>query len=331
MSFAKAELLIDLATSMAATREGLTLDYVQENYSVSLRTAQRIMRALELQFPDVSSFTDTNGRKRWRFEGGQIRPLLSFLAEELAAVALGAEALFNAGLGDEAARLRQLGTKLKALLPKERLARLEPDTEALLEAQGFVARPGPRSKIGIELTEAISDAIKSSRLLSVEYQSWSDKRPRRREIAPLGLLSGPRRYLVGFEPESSRPAAVKTYRVEAMANAQVTNKYFERPDFDLKSFAQRSFGVYQRDDDIDDICWRFAPEAAAQARTIQFHPLQEEKLLSDGCLEVRFRAGGQLEMAWYLYQWGDKVEVIKPEKLRRLVQDFRREDFPAMP
>jgi len=30
----------------------------------------------------------------------------------------------------------------------------------------------------------------------------------------------------------------------------------------------------------------------------------------DGSLAVRFRAGGRQEMAWYLYRWGDKVEVL---------------------
>lgn len=331
MSFAKAELLIDLATTMAATREGLTLDQVREKFSVSLRTAQRMLHTLETQFPDVVSALGEDGRKRWRFDGGQLRPLISVSAEELAALALGSEGLRNAGLMQEASKLEQLTAKLKALLPKDRLARLEPDSEALLEAQGFVARPGPRSKISSELSDTISQAIKASCMLAVEYRSWSDIQPRQRKIAPLGLLSGPRRYLVGQEPDSARPEVVKTYRMEAITNARLTSEFFERPEFDIKTFAQRSFGVYQRENDIDDIRWRFSPSASAQARTVQFHPLQVETELPDGSLEIHFRAGGQLEMAWYLYQWGNNVEVLSPMRLKELVHEFRRGDFPAMP
>ena len=33
----------------------------------------------------------------------------------------------------------------------------------------------------------------------------------------------------------------------------------------------------------------------------------------------------------HLYTWGDKVEVLAPEKLRRLCDGYRRADFPALP
>ena len=52
---------------------------------------------------------------------------------------------------------------------------------------------------------------------------------------------------------------------------------------------------------------------------------------ADGSLIVRFHAAGWLEMAWHLYQWGDKVEVIAPQALSDLVERHRRSDFAAMP
>jgi predicted DNA-binding transcriptional regulator YafY len=42
-------------------------------------------------------------------------------------------------------------------------------------------------------------------------------------------------------------------------------------------------------------------------------------------------ASGHLEMAWHLYQWGDKVEVLAPPALRTMVENHRRGDFPALP
>jgi hypothetical protein len=60
--------------------------------------------------------------------------------------------------------------------------------------------------------------------------------------------------------------------------------------------------------------WRFAPSAADVARTFIFHPDQQVQDEADGSLTVRFTAGGWLEMAWHLYQWGDVVEVIAPPK-----------------
>jgi len=50
----------------------------------------------------------------------------------------------------------------------------------------------------------------------------------------------------------------------------------------------------------------------------------------DGSLDVKFRAGGLLEMAWHLYSWGDQVEVIAPEALAKLVAPARQK-WPALP
>ena len=112
----------------------------------------------------------------------------------------------------------------------------------------------------------------------------------------------------------------------------VTDQSFVRPaNFDLQTFANRAFGVYQNDAEYGAVAWRFLPEAAEQARLYQFHPDQVLEEEPDGSLVVRFRASGQLEMCWHLYAWGDKVEVLEPESLKRLVAGYKRSDFPAMP
>jgi predicted DNA-binding transcriptional regulator YafY len=70
------------------------------------------------------------------------------------------------------------------------------------------------------------------------------------------------------------------------------------------------------------------PTRAAEFR---FHPDQQLEPQDDGSLIVRFSAAGWLEMAWFLYQWGDAVEVLEPAGLHDLVEGYRRGDFPAMP
>ncbi|MBL9010311.1 MAG: WYL domain-containing protein, partial [Alphaproteobacteria bacterium] len=43
-----------------------------------------------------------------------------------------------------------------------------------------------------------------------------------------------------------------------------------------------------------------------------------------------FAAAGHLEMAWHLYMWGDRVEVLAPDALREMVA-AHRPHWPAMP
>ena len=62
-----------------------------------------------------------------------------------------------------------------------------------------------------------------------------------------------------------------------------------------------------------------------------FHPDQTLTSNEDGSVTVRFSASGLLEMAWALYPWGHNVEVIKPERLKQLVEGHQRADFQGVP
>ncbi len=331
MSYAKADQLLQLATLVSSRRQGLCLDEMCEIFSVSHRTAQRMTRALELQFPDVETIDGADGRKRWRLGNAELRDLISLTAEELTALEVAVNNLERSGMAPEAEALRQLQDKVLSLIPRSKL-RLEPDYDALLEAQGFIARPGPKPRVNDQVHAKLVEAIKACRYVEIRYRSNYELEDRPRKLAPLGFLSGTRRYLVAQDPSSSRGPTLKTYRVDNILSAKVSDDYFTRPaDFDLQRFANKAFGVFQRDAEITDVIWKFAPEAAEQAVAYQFHPEQTEERQEDGSLVVKFRAAGALEMAWYLYQWGNKVEVIAPPELNALVEGNRRSDFPALP
>ena len=176
-----------------------------ERFSVSKRTAQRMLRALEAQFTDTNVSTDGEGRKRWHLPSGALRDLMSLSPEELAALDIAIETLKRSGLAIEADDLLSLREKILALVPRSKAARLETDHEALLEAQGLATRPGPRQRIERRIAAAIAEAIKACRILEVEYQSRDEPAPRMRRLARYGLLTGLRRYLLARPAEKRKP------------------------------------------------------------------------------------------------------------------------------
>ena len=99
-------------------------------------------------------------------------------------------------------------------------------------------------------------------------------------------------------------------------------------DFNLQDFANRAFGVFQNEDEYGEVIWRFSPQAAAPRAASSSIPDRWSNI-SRRSLIVRFSAAGHLEMCWHLYLWGDQVEVLAPEGLRRRSkatagQTFRR-------
>lgn len=220
-----------------------------------------------------------------------------------------------------------LAQKVRALVPPEKGTGLSVDEEALLEALGHAARPGPKPAAIREVDAAIYEALKGPFLLRIPYRKRVQAKPVDRIVAPHGL----RRYLVARDTAKPPSVPLQHYRVEEITEAEVLPESFEfDAGFDIRQQAERGFGSYESSAEYGDVVWRFSPEAAAHARRFVFHPTQTVEEERDGSFLVRFRASGLLEMCWHLYSWGTSVEVLQPRKLREMVHDFRRR-FEALP
>lgn len=330
MSFAKAQDLLKLAM-MATRRSGVTLEEIAEEFGCVHRSAQRMTDALETVFPQAHSDIGDDRRRRWRIPARAIAPLLTPSAEELAALSTATRELEAAGLTTEANIVRALKQKVRALIPPEAGTRLAVDEEALLEALGHAARPGPRPAANPAVDAAIYEALKGPFLLRFPYLSRGKPRPTLRIVAPHGLLLGVRRYLVARDTGKPASAPLQHYRVEEISEAEVLPESFELdPDFDINAHAQKGFGSFENSAEHGDVVWRFSPKALPHARRFVFHPSQVVEEEADGSFLVRFRASGHLEMCWHLYAWGDSVEVLQPARLRELVHAHRR-TFEALP
>ena len=330
MSFAKAQELLKLAM-MATRRSGVSLDEIVEEFGCVHRSAQRMTVALEAAFPQTRAVDSDDRRRRWRIEAKAIAPLLTPSAEEMAALATAIDGLEAGGMATEAATVRQLRGKVRALIPPEADTRLAVDEEALLEALGHAARLGPRPAADTAVDAAIHEALKGPFLLRFPYCTRGQAKPKSRVVRPHGLLLGVRRYLVARDTAKPPSAPLQHYRVEEIAEAEVLPQSFQLdPDFGIRRHAARGFGSFENDAEHGDVVWRFTPDAAPHARRFVFHPTQVVEEERDGSLLVRFRASGHLEMCSHLYAWGRSVEVLQPAKLREMVHGHRR-DFGALP
>ncbi|WP_213981563.1 WYL domain-containing protein [Sphingomonas sp. dw_22] len=329
MSFAKGQELLKLAM-MATSRSGVSLEEIVEEWGCSHRTAQRMTDALQAAFPQTEAVDGDDRKRRWRIHAKAIAPLLTPSAEELAALAAAISQLEADQMTAEATTLRQLQAKVRALLPPGAGTRLAVDEEALLEALGHAARPGPQPVMNSEVNAAISDALKGPFLLRIAYRRRTQDKPSERVVAPHGLLLGVRRYLVARDTAKKVPR-LQHYRVEEIYSAEVLAESFDiDPGFSLSAHAEKGFGSYESEAQHGEVVWRFSPDAADHARRFVFHPTQTVEEEKDGSLLVRFRASGYLEMCWHLYTWGKSVEVLQPAALREMVNGHQRE-FEALP
>ncbi|MCU0855234.1 MAG: WYL domain-containing protein [Rhodobacteraceae bacterium] len=331
-SFSKASDLLRLAEMAASRYRGVALHDIEDAFGVDRRTAQRMTKALEDCFPNVATKVDEQRRKFWTLKGEDARLIHTrgIRDSELAALEIAIRRAEREDATNEVKALTSLRDRLLALMPGPHARRAEADAEAALEAYGFACRPGPRVRVEPGLLATIAEALKAPHRLTITYVGERDNAPRERLVEPYGLLLGTRRYLVA--KDIAGDGAFRHFRLDRMTGARLEAQSFARDaDFSLERHASRAFGSFHADAEFGEVVWRFNGSAADVARDFVFHPHQEFEEGPDGSLIVRFEACGWLEMAWHLYQWGDRVEVIAPEALRSLVSGHRRNDLLALP
>ncbi|TNF16545.1 MAG: WYL domain-containing protein [Rhodobacteraceae bacterium] len=327
MSFSKAQDLLRLAQMAASRRGGVCLEDICTEFGVSHRTAQRMTEALDAAFANVTT-TDAEDRRRyWRLDAPPPERLQPRQETTIEALEIAARAARDQARLRHARALEDLRDGLLARLTPRDATRSEADAEAVLASLGQVMRPGPTVALRPDVTNAVMEALRGPFRLRVVYGS-GDAAPR--VIEPHGLLLGHRSYLVARQP--SRSETILNFRMDRIHAAAVLDESFAfAPGFTLENYAAKAFGVYQDPAQYGEVIWRFAPAAAGRAAEFRFHPTQVLEPQDDGSLIVRFKAAGWLEMAWHLYQWGDKVKVIAPAGLRAMVEGYQRPDFKALP
>lgn len=331
MSYAKAADLLRVAEMAMSRFNGITLQDITQEFGCDHRTAQRMMRSFETVFPQVDILEGEDRRRRWLLPRHDPRWLQAqgIRDAELATLELAATRAERDGGPDEAQRLRVLRDRLLAAMPASQARRTEADAEALLEAQGFASRPGPRIMLDLRLLGTLTEALRAPFTIEITYKS-AEGITSERLLEPYGLLLGIRRYLVARPVRGD--GKMRRFRLDRIRAARITGQSFARdPEFDLARFSARAFGSFYSDSEYGPVVWHFSPEAAGVARQFVFHPEQEMIDEPDGSLIVRFTASGHMEMAWHLYQWGDQVDVVAPDVLREIVAAHRRSDFPALP
>jgi len=318
------EEIFRLAIRMQSTLAGVTISDIQKDCHVSRRTAERYLEIVGNAFPVLEQTNSGEKQKRWRLNSPTLHTLVKVKESELSALQTVIKLARRDLTETRASELNSLYDKLLMLMDKNNKRVVEPDIEAMMEAEGLAMRPGPRLQFNTKALETIREAILARLEVKISY-TGNDRKKRVHTVQPYGLLYGHRHYLVG------RLKGKKDYvlfKLDGISLAQLCASDFEYDSaFSIKHYAENSFGAYQ--EEPFDVEWIFHKAVAEQAAEYLFHTSQKVEKLKNGQLSVKFRAGGELEMAWHLYKWGKYVTVIKPKDFWKRVEKIRKE--PVVP
>lgn len=321
MRYEKSEIVLRIALEMQGSASGLSLEDIRTRYSdkpLSRRTAERLRDAVERLFPHIEQANPGEVPKRWRLPGGTVAGLAMVTADELADLSTAISVLRRENMRAQVQSMERIMSKIHALLKQPAKARIEPDLEALTEAEGLAMRAGPRPAINLSVLSQLREAVITRRKVRLHYTYRGSRKHGYQIVQPYGFLYGTRHYLVAWS-EVDRARDFRKFALSNIERVELLGQNFTRKrGFSIQQYAEGSFGVFH--EDPVDVVWKFSPKVAAYAAEFLFHPSQSMEPQPDGSLVVRFRAGGLLEMSWHLFTWGDEVEIVKPRRLASLLE-----------
>jgi len=323
--------IIDLIMSMQALRYGVSLAEIQEKYEVSRRTATR-MKDIVLELCPQAVELQTNSRvKRWGFKGKAVN-LYNYTPDDIVDIENIKELCKINNLEIKTDVLNKLINSIKSST-NTNLSAYDNNIEALLECEGFAVRQGSNYKIDSELLSKIRIALKSMKKVQFDYNSTDyeiDKNTGFRKIAclkptktvtvePLGIIYNERHYLVAKDKDK-----IKNYMIHKISNFEILEEYVSPDnDFDLKKYAQESFGVFH--DEPVKVQLKFNKEIAEDVLNYNFHPTQNIAQQKNGSVVVEFTSSGIKSILFNLFKWGSNVEIVSPKKLKDRYRNYLNE------
>ena len=294
--------ILDLAVFMQSKALGVTLNEIAERYNVSRRTAERMRDSLTCIFPQVDEIETDDTQKHWGFTNFSMSNLISFTSKELANIEQLQRRTTNKEMKEE---LGKTVEKIKALSRKN-ISSVQNNIELFMQTEGYAVRQMPQYKISMDTIDIMRDAMQNSKMVQGVYHE------KQRLLEPLGLIYGEKIYLVARE--KAKGESIYTYLLHKVSELKLTDKTFDKGDFNLQEYTNQSFGVYHGE--VLDVELLFSKELAEEASKYNFHPTQNGKMNSDGSYTLTFKASGSKEIIWHVFRWGAGCQIIAPVSLK---------------
>lgn len=318
MRYDKAMKILELARALASSAEGMTLDEMCHLTGEKRRTVERMRDIIRAVFPQMEEIAD-HPSKRFHIPKGLDGFFQDPTSGELSDLGVVVADLRACGATARAESLAELDRKVRSAMRHGRRRATETDVEALLRAELIAVQAGPRPTEDPAVMVTLQKALLGMKMLRFVYHGGS-KPGTSRDVVPFGIIFGRMNYLIGANVGTTKP---KHWRLDRIAELECLDVAAAPPeDFDLVKFANTPFAYFEGPQ--EDVVLHVLPSGMDEFKNHRFHSSQIVEAHPSGGAIVRFRASGMLEVAWHLFRWGNKIEIIEPVSLReRLATELR--------
>ncbi len=168
---------------------------------------------------------------------------------------------------------------------------------------------------GIEFVEPILKAISERKVLKFSYQRHGSDTVSQNLLEPYLIRESKNFWYVIGNGISKQDHKILTFALDRIQDLQLTNQTFSDDKIDRKNFYKNVLGVTVGGGEPEKVVLSFLPQQGNYIKTIPLHLSQT--ILKDNKTELRISLDLVIntELKMQLLSYGDKVKVLKPQKL----------------
>jgi len=298
--------ILKIQTLLQGNPHGLTTGEIARRTGVNPRTTYRDIRALESM--NVPVYEDN---RRIAIDPNYFIAPVKFTLREAMALLMGVR-LMHRHRDQADPDVADAFTKLAAVLPA-------PVAEYVhATVRQMASRPSNPTYSKVLQTVALSWA--GHKAVRIWYPA-ADHAAKPRVIEPYFLepsLIGHSSYVVARDRGVKE---MRTFKLERITRAEaMAETYAIPPDFDINRYLSGAWGIFHSGDPVE-VRMRFFPPAAARVKESIWHPSQRLSDGPKGSVNMTVTVAGTVEITPWILGWGDAVEILAPQELRKKIAD----------
>lgn len=310
--YSQAERLSRMVRTLAS-RASTMKDLAQE-FDITRRQAYRDLQRIEEEGHPLTH-TEEPGERLWQLPlGYRGLPPLTLSPYELMSLQLARAELAHLDGTPFVEDLDNILAKFRASLPAKTINHYDRILQVFAPLPKPIRSYGHKAAILHDLRKALLLQL----TIDIDYRKPGSQTPQCYRVDPYALVLYQRGlYLAGLSRVSKKE---RTFAVVRMEGIRLTEDRFEVPDlYAVQSKFGALFGLME--EPPQKVLLHVHPDIAHVFQECQWHATQQVKPLRNGGLAVSFTAGGLEEIAWWVLSYGERVKVMAPPELVRLVTE----------
>jgi predicted DNA-binding transcriptional regulator YafY len=304
---------LNLQMLLSRNPGGIEIDKLAQKCEVSKRTVYRDLEVLEQELK-IPIWEQNNKRG---IEKGYYLPPLYFTLEEAmnlfftARIMQNYSSLCNPGL-------ISILMKLNIFVPEPIKKQIQYTIEHIENLS--------HDKLKIGNFNKIVQAWISQHRIKICYQGFLDEKPLERIVEPYFIEPSPLRrspILIGY---CHLKKTIYAYNIDNLiGEVSIENSEYTVPsDFNVTEYLNSAWDTFIFDGEFENVKVHFSKQTSRGIQSTIWHPTQKTNMLSDGSMILTLKTRLSLDFRAWILGWGDDIEVLEPEALRRWVMGVNK-------